>query len=230
MSSDGSTAQEAEDSPPDGAPPQAETTRLLMQEMHHGVSNSLQLVSSMLQLQANRSKHPEIRQAFGEAIRRIAAVAGAHRHLHDIDRTGRVDAVSYLENLLDLLRTSLLTGSPEEAEGRRIEMRIPVALKLRAEDLSRSGLIVNELVTNALKYGAGRVLVVIRPLETGLELMVEDEGKGFPAGFDPARSGGFGMRLVTALALNGPASIRVDRSVPFGRMVVHTAAKPADPD
>ncbi len=97
------------------------------------------------------------------------------------------------------------------------------SFSLTGTDITSLGLITGELVTNALKYGQGRVRVEVQQRIGGLHISVSDEGPGFPPDYDPAASRGLGMRLVTSLAkaLKGQA-IRVDRSVPFGRIVVAT--------
>ncbi len=98
------------------------------------------------------------------------------------------------------------------------------SLSLTGTDITLLGLITGELVTNALKYGQGRVGVEVQQRIGGLHISVSDEGPGFPPGYDPAASRGLGMRLVTSLAkVPKSQAIRVDRSVPFGRIVVTTA-------
>ena len=83
------------------------------------------------------------------------------------------------------------------------------------------GLIVSELMINAIKYGEGPVRVGLRRVPAGLEVVVEDGGRGFPDSFDPRRRSGLGMRLISALAKGeGNEAIRVDRDVPHSRVVV----------
>ncbi len=93
-------------------------------------------------------------------------------------------------------------------------------LLLPADQITPLGLITSELVTNALKHGAGRVLVSLSPAPQGLQLRVEDEGPGFPPEFDARHSAGLGMRLVVALAKGNPLqAVVIDRSVPHGCVV-----------
>jgi two-component sensor histidine kinase len=206
------------ETPADSAP-QRSGHDLLMREVHHRVSNSLQLVSSMLQLQASQSGHPEVRQALIEAAGRIVAIASIHHRLHEREPTGQLDAVPYIADLVKALQGSLL----DPAGGRSVALDMPVSLTLSGSVIERVGLIVSELVTNALKYGEGQVVLKVRRYPDGLELIAEDEGRGFPAEFVPAASNGFGMRLMAALAMNGPASVVIDHSVPFARIVVKAA-------
>jgi two-component sensor histidine kinase len=185
------------------------------------VSNSLQLVSSMLTLQANRSDNAEVRQALGEAARRIVVVADVHRRLQKQGGADLIDAVHHLRSLFAELQASIF----DQAKGRSITYEMPVTLSLSSRDMGRLGLIVSELATNGLKYGEGRVHISIRRSAPGLELIAEDEGRGFPDSFSPTGSSRFGMRLIAALAMRGPASIVIDRSVAFGRIVVEMAVE-----
>ena len=100
------------------------------------------------------------------------------------------------------------------------------AFSLSADNLAHLGLIAVELVTNALKHGRGSIEVAVTRQDDGLKIVVSDEGAGFPASFDPAARDGLGLKIVSAMA--GPAggtAIAVDRSVPFGRVVVTMALK-----
>jgi two-component sensor histidine kinase len=112
---------------------------------------------------------------------------------------------------------------PSGTEDRALVVEVG-SFSLTGTDITSLGLITGELITNALKYGQGRVRVEVRQCTSGLHISVSDEGPGFPLDYDPAASRGLGMRLVTSLA-KAPkgCAIRVDRSVPFGRIVVATA-------
>ena len=193
---------------------------LLMQEVHHRVKNSLQLVQTMLQLQARSVSNDEERGRLQDAASRIMTIAAVHRRLHQQGAIEGTDAASYLRGLMSDIGASL---TPDAAL-RPIDVEVdPVVLS--ADRITPVGLIATELVTNALKYGAGRVLVKATVRDGGLTMTVEDEGGGFPEAFDPAMSGSLGMRLVSALART-PQAISVDRSVGHGRIVVQVAFAP----
>ena len=193
---------------------------LLMQEVHHRVKNSLQLVQTMLQLQARGVSNDDERRRLQDAASRIMTIAAVHRRLHQQGAIEGTDAASYLRGLMGDIGASL---TPDAAL-RPIEVEVdPVVLS--ADRITPVGLIATELVTNALKYGAGRVLVKAVVRDGGLTMTVEDEGSGFPEDFDPAMSGSLGMRLVSALA-RMPQAISVDRSVAHGRIVVQVAFAP----
>jgi len=194
---------------------------LLMQEVHHRVKNSLQLVQTMLQLQARGIPDGEERDRLQDAASRIMTIAAVHRRLHQEGSIDGTDAASYLRGLIEDIGLSL---TPDTAL-RPIEVDVEPFI-ISADRVTPVGLIATELVTNALKYGKGRVLVRVTGSDAGLTISVEDEGAGFPDDFDPALSTSLGMRLVTALART-PEAIEIDRSVPFGRVTVRVAFAPA---
>ena len=92
---------------------------------------------------------------------------------------------------------------------------MPSSIRWCADTITPVGLAATELITNALKYGAGTIRVRVRRVAVGVELQVEDEGAGFEPGFEPARGRGLGMRLLIAMAKGDPAgAIRLDAAVP----------------
>ena len=192
---------------------------LMMQEVHHRVMNSLQLVRTILSMQARTMRNEDAKLQIEQAANRIMTVAAAHRRLYTGGSIAVTDAEPYLRGLLEDM-TALL---PDGADSRSLQLQTP-SFSLAADDITPLGLIVVELVTNALKYGSGTVTVTISRDRNGLEITVSDEGHGFPADFDPSNGTGLGMRLVVALTKAGDGdAIRVDRSVPFGRIIVRTS-------
>jgi len=188
---------------------------LLMQEVHHRVKNSLQLVRTLLHLQS-RTASEETKKHLEEAAGRIMTIGAVHQRLYEGGSVAETDAAAYLEALLGDLRAMLA----DSAGGRELVLQAE-PMMLPADQVTPLGLVVSELVTNALKYGAGHVLVTLRRVPAGLEVAAEDGGPGFPESFDPRRRTGLGMRLIVALAKGDPAlAIRVDRDVPYSRVVV----------
>ncbi len=193
---------------------------LLMQEVHHRVRNSLFLVQSLLRQQVRAAALPEVRDELEQAIRRVSSIAAVHRQLYGGDNLGRIGAAEYLGSLL----RDMAASSPE----RTIQLDAPPSLAWTADRATACGLVVTELVINALKYGCGTVTVRVEPGPGEADsIAVEDEGPGPPAGFDPALSTGLGMRILRALLRGG---IELDRSVPHARFVARLPAAAAAPD
>lgn len=184
---------------------------LLMLEVHHRVKNSLQLVRALLQLQA-RSASDEARTQLEAAAGRIMTISAVHRHLYEGGSAAQTDAAAYLRALIGDIQA--MVDAPENHREIKVEAE---PLSLSGDQTTPLGLITSELVANALKHGAGRVLVSLSSVPGGLQVRVEDQGPGFPPDFAPRLSGSLGMRLVTALAKGDPAqALVVDQSVGHG--------------
>lgn len=187
---------------------------LLMQEVHHRVRNSLQLVQTLLSLQA-RGLEPALADKLREAATRVRTIGAVHGRLYQGGSVGESDAALYVAGLLDDLRDSLA----DVAAGRDIVLDA-APLMLPADRLTPLGLVTTELVTNALKYGRGRVTVRLAPVAESLVVTVEDEGPGFPDSPEPGTTSGLGMRLVVAMARGGDDAVVVDRTAPNTRITV----------
>ncbi len=140
------------------------------------------------------------------AANRVAAVARVHQHFYS-DDTAETSCITFLRRLCADL--SGILGVALDISGD--EGNVPTTL------IQPIGLIVNELVTNAAKYGAGKAAVSYRISNREHELSICDEGPGLPPGFDPDRSAtGLGMKVVTTLVkqLRGQLTIGVN---PLGR-------------
>jgi two-component sensor histidine kinase len=188
---------------------------LLMQEVHHRVANSLQLGHSVLMLQA--LTYPEAKAQLQEAAGRIMTIAAVHTRLYEGGSVVAADVGSYLRRLVTDIEGLFVS----EAAERTLELEVG-SFSLSAEAITPLGLIISELITNALKHGRGKIRVEVRQDVSGLQLSVSDEGTGFPTDFDPTARRGIGMRLVTALAKGPPDAVTIDRSVAFGRIAVRT--------
>jgi two-component sensor histidine kinase len=202
---------------------------VLLREVNHRVGNSLQIIASLLHLQANSSAQDDVKAALTNAVGRVAAVAQVHRRLYTSHDLKSVLLNQYLDALLEDLRRS--------AEGNRMSR-----LTLKAEpveiDPDRAvaiGIIVNELVMNAVKYaypdGAGPIHVELTAQDEDLVLSIADDGVGLNVKADP-RSTGMGQRIVTAMAAKLEASVERDPAHAGTRIVLRfthvnkPAAKP----
>jgi two-component sensor histidine kinase len=167
---------------------------LLAREFEHRLVNGLQLIVSILSMQSRTAPTPEAAEQLNLASARVAAIGRVHRRLHLLDHEKTVELRRYLEQLCDDL-TGLLF---QDGAGRAIvvtgaELSLPTALAIPL------GFIVNELITNAVKYASGGVTVHIEQSGRSLCLSVIDGGPGLPDGFDPAGSTGLGMKIVQSL-------------------------------
>ena len=189
---------------------------LLIKEVHHRVSNSLQLVRTMLSLQA-RGASEEVRRELDVISNRIMSIAAVHRRLHDPSAESETDAALYLRALL-----ADMDGLMATPDGRRTLVLEAGSVMVPPETLTALGLIATELVTNAAKHGQGRITVAMRTVPAGIELVVSDEGPGFAETQTRNTSGsGLGMRLIRSLAKGDPVrSVQPDHGVPHGRVTV----------
>jgi two-component sensor histidine kinase len=189
---------------------------LLMQEVHHRVKNSLQLVRGVLSLQARSVDNPDVKAALEAASARILTVAEVHHHLYQGDSTAEIHVSRYVNDLARHLVKSLVN----EASNRHIHV-MATDMIWPSEKVTTLGLIITELVTNAIKYGAGNVTVDLSLATDGSgTLVVEDEGSGFPPQFELGKKSGLGTKFVTNLLRPQDGSIRIDRSVGHGKVIL----------
>jgi two-component sensor histidine kinase len=193
---------------------------LLLREVNHRVGNSLQIIASLLHLQANSATQDDVKAALTNAMGRVAAVAQVHRRLYTSQDLKSVLLNQYLDALLDDLRRS--------AEGNRMSR-----LTLKAEpieiDPDRAvaiGIIANELIMNAVKYaypdGAGPIHVDLHSEGNDVVLSISDDGVGTNGKSDP-RSTGMGQRIVSAMASKLEATAERDPNHAGTRIVLRFA-------
>jgi PAS domain S-box-containing protein len=173
----------------------AQRREIELKEIHHRVKNNLQVITSLLRLHAEQMTTPEAKEAFEDAQRRVRAIALVHEQLHDARGGGPVQLQPYAKTLVEsLVGASMVEVRPSvEADG----------VKLSLDQALPVGLVLNELVTNALKYAfppgrsGPRHLWVRGALENDhVTLEVADDGVGWP---DEPREGALGLRLVKTL-------------------------------
>ncbi|MDB5579421.1 MAG: hypothetical protein JWR80_4597 [Bradyrhizobium sp.] len=165
----------------------ANQAQMMAKEIDHRVTNSLQFVAALLAMQG-RSSDPETAHHLKMAANRVAAVAQVHRNFYTNDAE-EVSCITFLHRLCEDL--SGILGTSVEVRGD--EGRVPT---IRIQPI---GLMVNELVTNAAKHGAGRIKVNYKIHSDIHELTVCDEGEGLPADFDPKSASGLGMKVLDTL-------------------------------
>ncbi len=172
--------------------------QILLKEVNHRVKNSLQVVSSMLHLQANAVGDPALSERLMEASTRISAVGRAYNRLAYNADYENIGLVAYLREVIDDVKS---TVAPCE-----VQFDAPKEIQFAADRAILLALIINELVLNAGKYaypeGAqGAIWVrLVQEDKTTVLISVSDEGVGLPSDFNPATSKRLGTRLVNAMA------------------------------
>ncbi len=184
----------------------AEQQQVLLREVNHRVANSLQLISSLIAMQARRVPDGSARAVLHQAVKRVDAVMLVHRRLYSGSDVEFVEMGAYLGGLVEEL-----SGMMRDSEaGPRIELSAE-KLRVETDKAVPLGLIVNELVTNAVKYAypngaAGAVRVrLARGAENSLSLCVEDDGVGMPEDGAKPEGSGLGSLIVRSMvqALHG---------------------------
>ncbi len=180
---------------------------VLLKEVHHRVKNNMQVITSLLDLQARRLNDPAAVRMFQDSCNRIRSMALVHEKLYQSADLSRVDFEPYVRNLM----THLVQAC--RVHPGRVELKIDVPeVFLGIQTAIPCGLILNELAANALKHAfpdgrKGTIRVTLRPRRGRgrYRLTVKDDGIGLPPEFDPARSSSLGLQLVTMLVgqLNG---------------------------
>jgi len=193
-----------------------EEKTVMLKEIHHRVKNNMQVISSLMSLQLGSSNEPMIQEALKESQSRIRSMALVHEILYRSDNFAAVGFRDYLEQLVR--QVSHANQKPN------VTMHLDGApLTLSLDQAIPAGLLMNELLTNAIKHAfpdnaAGSITISTRQMEDGLvELSVADTGKGLPADFDITQSTTLGLRLVSSLStqLGGTLSVKSGEGTTF---------------
>ena len=191
---------------------------VLLKEIHHRVKNNLQVISSLLNLQARYLPDPAARAIFSQSQNRVQSIALVHERLYESADLSHVNFGKYLSVLLDNIFDT------HDAASRGLSKIIDVGdANLTVDVAIPCGLIVNELVTNALKHAfpggrTGTVRVSLRGSSNGaLDLTVEDDGVGMPPAIDPRNTVSLGLDLVVTFAeqLNAEMTVVRERGTCF---------------
>ncbi|MGE3176512.1 MAG: PAS domain S-box protein [Vicinamibacterales bacterium] len=198
----------------------------LLREIHHRVKNNLQIISSLLRFQAKQLRDPRDLGTFAAARDRLRSMVLVHEMLYQSRELSRINLPDYLARLLREL------SGPAETVPDSHDLRLDcVDVDLHADQALPLGMMVTELVTNALKYAyapAQHGVVDVRAVRQGDRLVVSvvDDGRGIPGEADLQQPESFGWRLIRMLAGQLGADIAVRRS-PGTRVDVSLPLKPA---
>lgn len=193
---------------------------LMLREVNHRVSNSLQLANSMLRLQERAAVGAEAKQELGKAADRIVSIGLIHTRLY---RAGDLNAIKLGVYLRDLCTDLTASGNGRPEVGAfDVEVEVPETLALPPDLVTKLGLIVNELVTNSFKHAAGSShcrIGVTQSADT-LTMNISDDGPGLPVGFQPQRQKGLGMRMVLSLVDQLDGDLIAEPSTQGARFII----------
>lgn len=194
---------------------------LLLREIHHRVKNNLQVISSLLELQLEHIPDRATRQVFKDSQHRIRAMALLHQELYNSANLAGVEMPLYIRDLVSYL--TRFYNTPQR--GIIFETHID-DVSLEIDRAVPFGLLLNELISNALKHAfpgnrAGTIRIELTtPEPNQLILTVSDDGVGFPAGVDIQQPTSMGLQLVNGLAWQLDATLELDRKDGASFMVI----------
>ncbi len=170
----------------------------LLREIHHRVKNNLQVVSSLLRLQTRSTSDEQAKDALNESQTRVESMSLIHQNLYQKENLTGIKMKDYLEKLTNNLFSTYKINEDQ------------VSLKLEIQDLNLDietvvplGLIINELVTNSLKYAfpenrIGQITVSLKEKDENLELLVKDNGIGIKNFKEATEGDSFGYKLINS--------------------------------
>jgi two-component system, chemotaxis family, CheB/CheR fusion protein len=190
---------------------------ILLRELHHRVKNNLQKIVSIVNLQVYEEKDERIVDILKGIQARIYSMSLVHEKLYRSSEIARLSTGDYLRSLMEEVVRTFQRGIDIRIEQKIEEMNLGI------DDCLALGLVLNELVSNSMKYAftgrkRGKIHVGLEHDPTGSAVLtVADDGGGLPAGFDPYTSESLGMQIVLVLAdqLKGELSYRTDKGAVF---------------
>jgi len=180
---------------------------ILLKEIHHRVKNNMQIISSLMALQSLQVNDKKLGAELLTTRHRIQSMAMIHEMLYSTGEFSTIDYEQYLKQLINRLISSI-----KGAEN-NIEVRVEAkSIKLNMDTSIPLGLLINELVTNSLKYAfpngdGGNISVVIKSDSQYYTMRVSDNGIGFPADYDFESTSSLGLRLVMNLVVQLEGSL-----------------------
>jgi two-component sensor histidine kinase len=200
----------------------------MLKELQHRIKNSISIIAGIVGLESEEAAQSETRTALSKLQTRIMAIGDLYEALYDSGDAGKIDLADYLSRVVDSAAKGIGAGPGRvsfESRGEGCEMDLKRAVSL--------GLIVNELVTDSLKHAfpdgrSGDVGVRLYREAEELAIEVWDDGVGFPAGFDPAESESFGLKMVSLLAAQVRGKLAFSNRGPGANTSLRLAAFPKE--
>lgn len=184
---------------------------VLLQEIHHRVKNNMQIISSLLSLQANHTESKETAEILKESRGRVKSMAMIHEKLYHSNNLGKLKMAEYLNNLVrDIIRSysGVSSDITVDIEVEDINLNIDTAIPM--------GLFVNELISNSVKHAfpdnKGNITLKLKSMDDEYLLCVSDNGIGFPDGFNIDESTSLGLKLVKSLAIQLDGDLQIHRN------------------
>jgi len=191
---------------------------LLIKEIHHRVKNNMQVISSLLNMQADKLEEPRANQALRDAIGRIHSMASIHERVYSTESFSRVDMAAYID---ELSKDLVMLHSGDSGH-----VRINHAAKPVFMGINRAipcGLLINEILTNSIKHGCSEsescdIDLSIEESDGWITLVIADNGPGMkPELFNAEQKTSMGMQIIEALArqISAELTLAVERGTRF---------------
>jgi two-component system, sensor histidine kinase PdtaS len=194
-----------------------EEKKVLLREIHHRVKNNMQIISSLLNLQATHTNDENVIDILMESQNRVKSMAMIHEKLYQSPELARIDFKEYISQLSTFLRQSYIYINNAiiiETEVDDVHLNIDTAVPC--------GLIINELVTNSIKHGfpddkPGLIRIKLSESCGKYILSVKDDGIGFPETLDFRNTATLGLQLINnlVLQLDGTIDVIIDKGTEF---------------
>ncbi len=189
-----------------------ETKSLLMTEMHHRVKNNLQIVSSLIRIEASLGRDERVARQMQNTALRVQAMGLLHEQLYQHDNLSSIQAPVFFGALVEQVYNVYRT------EDLNVTIVYDIDdLSLNSETAMPCGFILNEIVTNSLKHAfgngsGGEIGVSLKKRDDLLVMVVYDDGKGLEPGIDFRNNRGLGLQMIDMLAKQLHGSVKIDRT------------------
>lgn len=185
----------------------------MLKEIHHRVKNNLQIISSLLNAQSDLLQDPNALMAIKDSQNRVHAMALIHQKLYQSDSLARINMAEFIEEIVDYLLESFTQQTSVRAAYKLAPGQLDVAQAIPI------GLIINEAVTNSLKYAfpqqrSGTITVLFHPIDLHTyQLTITDDGVGLPVGFDIHRNDTLGMTMMRGLCQQIGGQLTISQTI-----------------
>ena len=192
---------------------------LLLRELQHRVMNSLNILSSLLDVQRRYVVDPAAKEHLANARDRVIAMGTVYRHLYQAHTLEYVEFSEFLNTICNTSETAYVGGSrlSIEAEAEPVQLSSAHAIAL--------GMLTHELITNALKHAysdgvRGRIKVILKHMDNDIELRFSDNGRGLPDNFQMETTSSLGMKIIASTVRQLGGTLEINRLEPGTEFVI----------